>query len=512
MDRVRQPAAETSLGEGLKLLIIDDEANHAQVVAESLERVGYQCVVATSGSAGAKMIDQDEPDVILTDLKMDGIDGLAILRKARQELPDSEVVVITGHGDVQTAVEAMKAGAANYLQKPVNLAELRAMVDKAAERFRLKRANTELQRRLDEKFGFEGMVGNSPRMHDVLKKLRSIAPTAATVLVQGETGTGKELVAKAIHNNSPRKNKNFVAMNCTALNENLLEDELFGHEPGSFTGADRTRKGRFEHANGGTLFLDEVGDMPLSLQSKLLRVLENQEVLRIGSNDPIKVNVRLVSATNRDLEAAVASGAFRQDLYFRLKVVTIKLPPLRERREDVALLAAHFIKEFNERHGKKVTGIAEPLRKVMAVYDWPGNVRELRNLIESMIVQDVDGVLNLDDLQDGDTLKRLPLAETRPSGPADFVGRPLSEIERYYTEQTLAMTGGNREEAARLLGIGERTLYRVMQDWKVQDKIRAALKEGDGDLSKAADHMGLKPEVLARKMKKLGLEELKPDA
>ena len=501
-------AADKSLGEGLKLLIIDDEANHAEVVAESLERVGYQCVVATSGSAGAKMIEQEEPDVILTDLKMDGVDGLAILRKARQELPDSEVVVITGHGDVQTAVEAMKAGATNYLQKPVNLAELRAMVEKAAERFRLKRTNKELQQQLDEKFGFEGVVGNSFRMHDVLKKLKSIAPTAATVLIQGETGTGKELVAKAIHNNSPRKNKNFVAMNCTALNENLLEDELFGHEPGSFTGADRMRKGRFEHANGGTLFLDEVGDMPPSLQAKLLRVLENQEVLRIGSNDPIKVNVRLLSATNCDLEAAVVSGTFRQDLYFRLKVVTIKLPPLRERREDVPLLCAHFLKEFNQRHGKKVTGIAEPLRKVMAVYDWPGNVRELRNLIESMIVQDVDGVLNLDDVQDGDTLKSLPMGDARPSTPSNLVGRPLSEIERYFTEQTLEMTAGNREEAARLLGIGERTLYRVMQDWKLQDKIRESLKEAAGDLAKAAALMGIKPEVLGRKIKKLGLEEL----
>src|SRR5581483_5949423 len=203
--------------------------------------------------------------------------------------------VITGHGDVKTAVEAIKQGAANYLTKPVDLAELRAIVDRAAERLRLARANRELKQQLDERFGFEGMVGNSPKMHDVLAKLKSIAPTSATVLIQGETGTGKELVAKAIHNNSPRKNKNFVAMNCTALNENLLEDELFGHEPGAFTGADRLRKGRFEHANGGTLFLDEVGDMPLSLQAKLLRVLENQEVLRIGSNDPIKVNVRLIS-------------------------------------------------------------------------------------------------------------------------------------------------------------------------------------------------------------------------
>ncbi len=507
--KTRPLLVDKTMAEGLKLLIIDDEANYAKVVAESLQRVGYDCIVATSGAEGARIIEQQEPDVILTDLKMDGVDGMAILRKARQELPDAEVVVITGHGDVQTAVEAMKAGATNYLQKPVNLAELRAMVEKAAERFRLKTANKELKQQLDEKFGFEGVVGNSARMHDLLGKLKSIAPTAATVLIQGETGTGKELVAKAIHNNSPRKNKNFVAMNCTALNENLLEDELFGHEAGAFTGADRQRKGRFEHANGGTLFLDEVGDMPLSLQAKLLRVLENQEVLRIGSNDPIKVNVRLLSATNRDLEAAVAAAGtfrhFRQDLYFRLKVVTIQLPPLRERREDVPLLCGHFLKEFNQRHGKNIAGIAEPLKIAMAAYDWPGNVRELRNLIESMVVQDTDGILGLNDLQEGDTLKKLPLAESRAAGPGNLVGRPLSEIERFYIEQTLQITGGNREEAAKVLGIGERTLYRVIQDWKLQDRIKEALHEAGGDLDKAAQLMKIKTQVLQRKIKKLGL-------
>jgi two-component system response regulator HydG len=505
MERKGHGAADARIGEGLKLLIIDDEPNHAEVVAESLERVGYRCLIATSGAAGARLIDDEEPDVILTDLKMEDMDGLAILRKAKQDLPDAEVVVITGHGDVQTAVEAMQAGAAHYLQKPVNLAELRAMVDKAAERLRLTRANKELKRQLDEKFGFEGVVGNSPKMHELIAKLKTIAPTPATVLIMGETGTGKELVARAIHANSPRKNKHFVAMNCTALNENLLEDELFGHEAGAFTGADRLRKGRFEHANGGTLFLDEVGDMPLTLQAKLLRVLENQEVFRIGSNEPIKVNVRLLSATNRDLEAAVTAGAFRQDLYFRLKVVTIRLPPLRERREDIPLLAAHFLKEMNHRHAKQVAGISEPVRKAMAAYDWPGNVRELRNLIESMVVQDQDGILDMNDLQEGDALKRLPLPDHVASGPAGLVGRPLSEVERYYIEQTLDLTGGNREEAARRLGIGERTLYRVIQDWKLQDKIRDALAEADGKIDQAARLLGIKEQVLERKVKKWGL-------
>jgi two-component system response regulator HydG len=492
-------------GEQIRVLIIDDEVPHAEAVAESLERVGYACVMAHSGLKGAKKLDDEEFDVILTDLRMEDMDGLAILRKAKQVLPDAEVVVITGYGDVKTAVEAIKQGAANYLTKPVDLAELRAIVAKAAERLRLSQANRELKQRLDEKFGFEGVIGNSPKMHEVLAKLKDIAVTSATVLIQGETGTGKELVAKAIHNNSPRKSKPFVAMNCTALNENLLEDELFGHEPGAFTGADKLRKGRFEFANGGTLFLDEVGDMPPTLQSKLLRVLENKEVFRIGSNEGIKVNVRLLSATNRDLETAVGNGSFRQDLYFRLKVVTVTLPALRERREDIPLLVAHFLKEFTQLHGKKVTAVADPVRKAMAIYDWPGNVRELRNLMESMIVQDRDGILDMDDMQEGDSLGKLPGMDSHGPGPGNLVGKPLSEIERYYIEQTLALTNGNREETARMLGIGERTLYRVIQDWKAQDKIRQALRDTGNNIAEAARQLGLNPASLDRKIKKWGL-------
>jgi two-component system response regulator HydG len=491
-------------GEPLRVLVIDDEPLHAEAVAESLERVGYECSIATSGQAGARKIAQEDFDVVLTDLRMDDMDGLAILRKVKQHSPDAQVVVITGHGDVQSTREALKQGAIDYLEKPVDMAELRAIVDKAAERPRLARANRDLRRQLDEKFGFEGVVGNSARMHEVIARLKTVAPTNATVLIQGETGTGKELVAKAIHTNSPRKNKPFVAMNCTALNENLLDDELFGHEPGAFTGADRLRKGRFEHANGGTLFLDEVGDMPLNLQAKLLRVLENQEVFRVGSNEPIHVNVRLLSATNRDLEAAVAEGRFRQDLYFRLKVVTVRLPPLRERREDIPLLVAHFIKEFNARHGKQVTGVSEAMRCAMAVYDWPGNVRELRNLVESMLVQDQDGILDLDDLQDGDGLGRASAADNHAGGSAALVGRPLTEVERYYIEQALQLTGGNREEASRMLGIGERTLYRIIQDWKLQDRIRQALSAAGNDVAAAAGQLGIKEAALQRKIKKWG--------
>jgi two-component system response regulator HydG len=492
-------------GEGLRVLVIDDDPPHAEVVAEALERVGYACTVATSGQAGARALDTDEFDIVLTDLRMADLDGLAIVKKVKKAQPEAEVIVFTGYGDVQTAVEAIKEGAAHYLLKSGDLGELRAIVAKTAGELRLKTANRELRRQLDEKFGFEGVVGNSPDMHKIIDTLKAYAPTRVTVLILGENGTGKELVARALHFNSPRKNKPFVAMNCTALNENLLDDELFGHEPGAFTGAERLRKGRFEYANGGTLFLDEIGDMPLSLQAKLLRVLENGEVFRIGSNEPIKVDVRLLSATNRDLEQAIAEGKFRRDLYFRLKVGIVRLPPLRERgKADIVLLARHFIKEFNARHGKKVSvDMSDGLRSALEKYDFPGNVRELRNIIESAVVLDRDGTLGLDDLPADVTLggAASPAATV---GAAPLVGRPLAEVERYYKEKALELTNGNREEAARLLGIGERTLYRDIQDWKLQDQIRKALADADGDVAAAAGRLGLKPEALERKLKKLG--------
>jgi two-component system, NtrC family, response regulator HydG len=491
--------------DSLRVLIIDDDRIHAETVAEVLQRIGYVATIATSGTAGVRLLENSDFDVVLTDLRMADLDGLAVLRRAKEEQPDIEVVMITGHGEIKTAVEAIQQGASHYLQKPVDMAELRAIVAKAGEHQRLQRVNRDLRRQLDEKFGFEGVVGNSPKMHDVLARLKAYAPTKATVLILGESGTGKELAAKALHANSPRKAKQFVAMNCTALNENLLDDELFGHEAGAFTGADRLRKGRFEHAHGGTLFLDEIGDMPPALQAKLLRVLENGQVFRIGSNEPIHVDVRLISATHRDLEAAIAEGKFRQDLYFRLKVGLVRLPPLRERREDIPLLIEHFLRDFNARHGKHVVRVAEPLRRAIASYDWPGNVRELRNIIESMVVQDVDGVLSLDDLPDGDSLRNSAgLGDARVGTLDQFAGRPLADIERFHIERTLERTSGNREEAARILGIGERTLYRVIQDWKLQDKIRQALDEANHDVAAAAKALGMKASLLQRKIKKWG--------
>jgi len=494
----------TAADERLRVLVVDDDASHAEVVAEGLDRVGYSCDVATNGTLGAKKIESDDYDVILTDLRMAGVDGLGIVRRAKEKQPDAKVVVITGFGEVHTAVEAIKLGASHYLLKPVSLAELRTIVDKSAEELLRAREVRELRRQLDEKFGFEGVVGNSPKMLEVLNRLRSYAPTKATVLVLGENGTGKELVAKALHNNSPRKNKPFVALNCTALNENLLDDELFGHEAGAYTGAERMRKGRFEHANGGTMFLDEIGDMPLPLQAKLLRVLENGEVFRIGSNDPIRVDVRLVSATNRDLDAMVADGKFRQDLYYRLKVGTIRLPPLRDRIMDIPLLVEHFRKEFCQKHGKPSIKVHKDFERAMKQYDWPGNVRQLRNLIESAIVQDTDGELTLDDIDSDEPLRQQTGARQFAQGVDQLVGRPMAEVERYYMEKALEMTQ-NREAAARLLDVGERTLYRKIQEWKEQDEIRAIIAKHSGNLKAAAEQMNISESEFTSRMKKLGI-------
>ena len=451
--------------EPLQILVIDDDKLLADSIAESLERRGHSCTVATSGKAGAAKVEQDEFDVVLTDLRMADLDGLAIVEKVRTRLPDAEVFVITGYADFKTAVEAMKLGASHYLQKPIDLAELRAVVDTSAARVKTVR---ELRRQLDEKFGYEGLVGNNSKMQKVLQRLQAYAPTTASVLILGENGTGKELAARALHTNSPRKGKPFVAMNCAALNENLLDDDMFGHEEGSYTGAKGARKGRFEYANGGTLFLDEVGDMPLPLQAKLLRVLENGEVVRIGANDPIKVDVRIIAATNRDLDAAVKEGKFRLDLYHRLKVGVIRLPALRERKDDLPQLGVHFLKELTKRHGKPVPKVAAAVWKAFEGYDWPGNVRELRNLLDSMVILDLDGELTLDDLPEDAGVRPSGLGggSVATAGADHLIGRPMEEVERYYIEKSLELTKGNREEAAKLLGIGERTMYRKLQQWK----------------------------------------------
>ena len=451
----------------IRVLVVDDDEPHAAAVAESLDRVGYDCVVATSGALGLKLIEEQVFDIVITDLIMDGVGGIEVLAKAKRELPDAEVVILTGHSTVSSAVKAMQAGASTYLTKPLDINELRTKADKASQSQRLQRSNIALQMQLNEKFGFEGVIGNSPAMHSVVTKLRQIAPTSASVLITGESGTGKELAAKALHINSPRKNKPFVPLNCAELSENVLESELFGHVKGAFTNADKDRIGRFQYANGGTLFLDEIGDMPISIQVKLLRVLESGEIVRVGTNEPVKVNVRLISATNRDLGEAINEGKFRQDLYHRLKVVSVKLPPLRERREDIPLLIEHFLKEFTASHGKTITTVTPAVRKAIMAYSWPGNVRELRNTIESMVVLDSDGQLDLDDMTEDLQAFTSSGKGDGSSGVDSLVGQSLEEIEKHYILETLKRCNGNREEAARQLGIGERTLYRKLKEYNL---------------------------------------------
>lgn len=455
----------------IQVLIVDDDEAHAQAVAESLKKINCDCTVAASGQRGAAMIESEAFDVIVTDLRMDEIDGLAILRRAKEELPEAEVIVLTGHGSINSAVTAMQHGAYTYLTKPLDINELRTAVEKASQRLRLIRRNAELRSRLDEKFGFEGVVGSSPRMNKVIERLKSVAPTDSTVLVLGENGTGKELVARAIHQNSKRKSKPFVPLNISALPDSILESELFGHESGAFTGASGRRIGKFEFANGGTLFLDEVGEMPMETQIKLLRVLEERKITRVGANDEIDVNVRLVAATNANLEKLVEEGTFRQDLFYRLNVVKIQLPRLSERRGDIPLLLDHFLKEMTQRNDREVQGFAPATRRALMTYDWPGNIRQLRNTVEGMVVCDTDGLLDADDLPDeiAALVSSDDPAEESYRGADTLIGKPLSEVERFYIEEALSLTKGNREEAAKLLGIGVRTLYRRIDDFGLRE-------------------------------------------
>jgi len=478
MNQTREPlsAAQPSPVAGaqglVRVLVVDNDIVHARTMGEVLSRLGYQVVVVGSGTEGARKIELEAFDVVVTDLMMNDIGGLEILTRAKKAAADTEVIVVTGHGTIPSAVSAMQQGAFTYLQKPLDLAHLRAAVEKASEGVRLKRQNLELNRRLDEKFGFEGVVGSSSQMHSLIERLKRIAPTDATVLIQGETGTGKELVAQAIHQNSPRKSKPFVALNCAALSENILESELFGHIRGAFTDASNDRVGKFEYANGGTLFLDEVGDMPMPTQIKLLRVLESGEITRVGSNTPIRVNVRILSATNRNLEDAVAAGSFRSDLYHRLKVVTIAIPTLQDRVADIPLLIEHFVRQFSKRHVKAIKGMSLAARIALGSFGWPGNVRQLRNVIESMVVVDCDGMLDVDDLpMELDPAGATPAASASAVdmhvGISALIGRPLEEVERLFITETLKLTGGNREQAAEMLGIGERTLYRKIKEYQL---------------------------------------------
>ena len=446
-----------------RVLIIDDEAGHVEAEAEVLERSGVLCETATSGEEGITRVRDTTFDVVVTDLMMHGMDGMAVLAAAKRTDACPAVIVVTGYGSIESAVRAMKDGAGNYLTKPINPEELRQVVRNAADNVALRRRNLELEKQLDERFGFAGIIGNSEPMKRVFDRLRQVAPTEATVLVLGESGTGKELIAKAVHTNSPRRSHSFVALNCAALSESILESELFGHEKGAFTGAMARRQGRFEYAHRGTLFLDEIGDMPASTQIKLLRVIEEKEITRVGSNEPVKVDVRLLGATHQNLETLVKQGKFREDLYYRMNVVRIELPPLRERSDDIPLLASAFIDEFNETHCKHVEGIAPDALDLLMRYPWPGNVRELKNCIESMVVVSGGGLLT-----PGNLPHKIRDDQSAEGGAPQLAGRSLEDTERELIIQTLQLTGGNRQEAAKRLKIGERTLYRKLDKYSVK--------------------------------------------
>src|SRR6266542_87514 len=366
------------------ILVVDDEREHAQVMCEALTRLGHKCDVTYNLAEAQAKLGKKPYDVVVTDLVMEGRrEGLDVMREALKKTPPPPVVLVTAHADIPTCKQALHEGAYDFIEKPLDLDYFRAQVNRAAEKASLQKENQVLQAQVMESAGFEGIVGKSQAMQRVVQTARQVAASDIPVLIMGESGTGKELVARAIHNNSRRRKNRLVALNCAGLSESILEDELFGHVKGAYTGAQTEREGRFEHADGGTLFMDEIGDMPQAMQAKLLRVLENGEVVRLGSNEPIQVDVRLISATNRDLDEFVAEKKFREDLYFRIKGVTIRIAPLRERREDIPLLIHYFVQLASERYGKEPSAVEPEAQQVLMSYAWPGNVRQLKNVIEN---------------------------------------------------------------------------------------------------------------------------------
>ncbi len=450
------------------ILVIDDDPAHAEITAEVLSRVGYDVDTAHTGEDGLRMAGVGDYDSVLCDLKLPDIDGMEVLKRLKAHDADIEVVIVTGYASVEKAVDALQTGAYSFLEKPVNRDALRNTIAKAVERRNLSLTNRRLSQLVNEKFGYEGIIGNSAPMREVFNRLKQVAPTEARVCITGENGTGKELVARALHFNSKRRAGPLVAVNCGALTGGVLDSELFGHVKGAFTGAVKDHEGKFEAANGGTLFLDEVGEMPLETQVKLLRVIENKEVTRVGSNDARKIDVRIVSATNKDLEEQVKKGEFREDLFFRLKVVQIHLPALRERTGDIPLLAQSFAREFSDQYEKNIAGFDHAAMNALAAHPWPGNVRELRNAVEEMVVLAQGERLTSEDLPSAlrsPSASPIPAPRDASDAAALMVGMTMEQIEAEVMRHTLERNKGNREKTAKMLGIGERTLYRKIKEY-----------------------------------------------
>jgi DNA-binding NtrC family response regulator len=446
-----------------RILVVDDESNARNALAEILREEGYACETAADGFKGLGRFTEFGPDLLLTDLKMPGMDGVELLRRVRELSPGLPVIVMTAFGAVETAVEAMRGGAVDYLTKPIRTDELLRIVDRALNEHRLRLEAQELRERLHERFRFDNVIGSSPPMQQVLKVVAQVAPSRATVLLSGESGTGKELIAAAIHHRSTRATGPFVKLHCAALAGSLLESELFGHEKGSFTGAERRREGRFEQANGGTLFLDEIGDIAPSVQVKLLRVLQEHEFERVGGNQTIPVDTRLIAATNRDLKAMVADGRFREDLYYRLNVINVTLPALRDRRSDIPALAMHFLSRFAQENSKAVDRISEAALGRLVSYAWPGNVRELENVIERAVVLADEGCIEPGHLP--------PEVVPSPStGVPRIPGASMTDIERYAILTTLEAQGGSTSKAADVLGISVRKIQYKLQEYGAAPK------------------------------------------
>ena len=447
------------------VLVVDDERDHADGIAEALEKLSTKAIAVYSGKDALEIIHSRDVDVVVTDLKLGGeIDGLEILKETKKHNDKAEVILITAYATIDTCKEAIKLGAYDYLVKPIDIGQLRSLVTQAGQKTAAARAGrSQKQNTGKEDFEFEGVRGSNPAMEGIFEVLRRVAPTNISVLIEGESGTGKELLAQAIHQNSQRWDKPFRPVNCAGLTETLLESELFGHAKGAFTGAAIDRKGLFEVADKGTLFLDEIGDMAQSSQAKLLRVIEDGIVIPVGSNKPILVDVRIISATNQNLPILIEEKKFRQDLYFRIKGVNISLPSLRDRVEDIPVLIDYFLREAVSEVGSNVTGITYAALSVLSKYDWPGNIRQLRHCIRTMVVMCDRDKLDVSDIPPD--IAQRPQLSAGSSATTVLAGVSLDELEKKAIAETLAKTKGNREQAAKILGIGERTLYRKIKEY-----------------------------------------------
>jgi two-component system, NtrC family, response regulator AtoC len=448
------------------ILIVDDEKNTRDGMARLLRR-NYDTVAVASGGEALAELSERSFDLMLSDIRMPGMDGVTLMRRAMAAHPGLQVILLTAYGSIETAVEAVKEGACDYLTKPVNLDDLEQRIERAIRARDVEQENRNLHEQLDTRYGIENIIGSSPEMAAVCDLIRQVSGARATVMVEGESGTGKELVAHAIHRLSPRSHAPFVAVHCAALSASLLESELFGHEKGAFTGATERRKGRFESADGGTLFLDEIGEVDANIQVKILRVLEERRFERVGGNETIDVDVRIITATNRDLKKMVAEGTFREDLYYRLHVVPIHLPPLRQRRGDIAVLVDHFIRELSREDRRPIDGITPDALEVLKNYDWPGNVRELRNMVEHMVVMARGERITLRDVPS--ELKSGGQSPQPSSPAADDLS--LEQAEKRRIEEALRLCSGNRTIAAKRLGISRRTLHRKLNEYGLREKL-----------------------------------------